>query len=283
MTAHVLMIQGTASSVGKSLVAAGLCRLFKRQGFSVAPFKSQNMSSTSFITEEGHEISRAQAVQAYAAGVTPSALMNPILLKPCSDRKSHVIVQGKLHSVMGAADYFAYKDAFIPIIKESFAQLSTQYEVIIIEGAGSPAEINLLEKDFVNMGMADIADAPVILVGDIDRGGVFAALYGTVKLLPKMHQSRIMGIVINKFRGDEKILQPGLIQLEEILGIPVFGVLPYREIFIAEEDSVHSLAYNKNMCSLKEHNCEYDHLANMLEEYLDIPAILGLVTAAKGA
>ncbi len=236
--ARPLMIQGTASSAGKSLTVAGLCRVFRQDGLSVAPFKSQNMALNSFITREGLEMGRAQVAQAEAAGVEPSVLMNPILLKPTGDAVSQVIVEGRVAGNMRADAYHARKAEFLPAVRAAYAALAAQYEVVVIEGAGSPAEINLREHDFVNMGMAAIADAPVLLVGDIDRGGVFASLYGTVMLLPEEERRRVKGFVVNKFRGDEAILRPGLRQLEDLTGIPVVGVVPWLDLDLDDEDSV---------------------------------------------
>ncbi|MDR1921405.1 MAG: cobyric acid synthase [Candidatus Adiutrix sp.] len=238
MSAKTLMVVGTASSVGKSLLVAAFCRIFKRRGYAAAPFKAQNMSLNSFVTEEGHEMGRAQASQAEAAGLRPSALMNPILLKPTTNSKSQVIVNGKARGNMSAAEYYAYKDKLRPEVMAAFSALAQAYDLVLIEGAGSPAEINLMDGDFVNMGMAALAGAPVILVGDIDRGGVFASLYGTVKLLPAEDQARIKGLLINKFRGDVKILEPGLRQIENLLHIPVLGVMPYDRFALDEEDSL---------------------------------------------
>ncbi|MDL2259381.1 cobyric acid synthase [Deltaproteobacteria bacterium OttesenSCG-928-K17] len=238
MTAKSLMVVGTASSVGKSLLVTAFCRMFKRHGYSVAPFKSQNMSLNSFVTPEGHEMGRAQVSQAEAAGLTPSALMNPILLKPTTNSKSQVIVNGRVHGNMSAVEYYEYKDNLRPAVSAAYDTLAAQYDIIVLEGAGSPAEINLMDGDFVNMGMAAMADAPVLLAGDIDRGGVFASLYGTVKLLPPADQARIKGLIVNKFRGDVKILEPGLRQIEELLLMPVLGVVPYGKFAIDEEDSL---------------------------------------------
>ncbi|MDR0881174.1 MAG: cobyric acid synthase [Candidatus Adiutrix sp.] len=236
--AKTLMVVGTASSVGKSLLVTALCRIFKRRGLAVAPFKSQNMSLNSFVTPEGHEMGRAQVAQAEAAGLSPSALMNPILLKPTGDSKSQVIVGGRVHGQMSATEYYDYKENLRPQVQAAFQALAAQYELIIIEGAGSPAEINLMQGDFVNMGLAAMVQAPVILVGDIDRGGVFASLYGTVKLLPPADQTRVKGLVINKFRGDLQILKPGLLQIESLLSIPVLGVIPHAKFALDEEDSL---------------------------------------------
>lgn len=236
--AKKIMIQGTMSNAGKSLIAAGLCRVFKQDGFHTAPFKSQNMALNSFITKEGLEMGRAQVMQAEAAGISPSVNMNPILLKPTTDMGSQVIVNGEVIGNMEAAEYFKYKKKLIPDIQKAFHQLEEAYDIIVIEGAGSPAEINLKENDIVNMGMAKMADAPVLLVGDIDRGGVFAQLAGTVLLLEGEEKERIKGVIINKFRGDKKILEPGLYMLEEKIKIPVVGVLPYLQIDIEDEDSL---------------------------------------------
>ena len=238
MKAKTIMIQGTMSSAGKSLLVTGLCRLFHREGIRVAPFKSQNMALNSCVTGEGLEMGRAQAVQARAAGLEPSVLMNPVLLKPTSDHQSQIIVQGEVWDTMDAREYYRRKADLIPYVTDSFGKLAEQEELIVIEGAGSPAEINLRENDFVNMGMAAIANAPVLLVGDIDRGGVFAQLYGTMKLLEPEEQKRIRGFLINKFRGDPSILEPGLRELEEKTGVPVLGVLPYLDVHVEEEDSL---------------------------------------------
>ena len=236
--AKAVMIQGTASNAGKSLLAAGLCRVFMQDGYSVAPFKSQNMALNSYITDEGLEMGRAQVMQAEAAGVTPSVLMNPILLKPTNDMGSQVIVNGEVAGQMSAAAYFAYKRQLRPLVLQAYRQLAAQHDIIVIEGAGSPAEINLKDDDIVNMGMAQMADAPVLLIGDIDRGGVFASLYGTLALLEKTDRRRVSGLIINKFRGDVEILRPGLKQLEELTKKPVLGVLPYLQLDLDDEDSL---------------------------------------------
>ena len=233
-----IMIQGTASTVGKSIICTALCRIFTEDGYVVNPFKSQNMSLNSGITPDGLEMGRAQVMQAEAARRIPSARMNPILLKPTSDRKSQVILNGKVYQDLDAVDYFAFKPQLVTEIKRIFDQLAAESDIVVIEGAGSPAEINLNRDDFVNMGMAAIADAPVLLVGDIDKGGVFAALYGTVMLLNEGERARVKGIIINKFRGSYELLEPGLKMLEERLDIPVLGVIPYFELNIEDEDSV---------------------------------------------
>lgn len=236
MMSKRIMIQGTSSSVGKSLITAGLCRIFKQDGFKVAPFKSQNMALNSFITKEGKEMGRAQVVQAEAAGVEPSVEMNPILIKPNTDTNAQVIINGKVHGNMTAAQYDSSKPQWKEMIREVYQGLEAKYDIVVIEGAGSPAEINLRDNDVVNMGMAEIAHAPVILVGDIDKGGVFASLAGTMLLLTESEKARVKGVIINKFRGDMEILRPGLKMLEDIIRIPVIGVLPYFHHFIDDED-----------------------------------------------
>lgn len=236
--AKTIMIQGTMSNAGKSLLTAGLCRIFRQDGYRVAPFKSQNMALNSYITSEGLEMGRAQVMQAEAAGIEPSVLMNPILLKPTNDTGSQVIVNGEVLGTMSARDYFKYKKNLVPDIMKAFRALAEKNDIIVIEGAGSPAEINLKTDDIVNMGMAKMADAPVLLAGDIDRGGVFAQLYGTVELLEPEERNRIRGLIINKFRGDKTILDPGIEMLEEKCGIPVVGVAPYLDIQVEDEDSL---------------------------------------------
>ncbi|MBS6643773.1 MAG: cobyric acid synthase [Clostridiaceae bacterium] len=238
MAAKVIMIQGTMSNSGKSFVTAGLCRVFKQDGYRTAPFKSQNMALNSYITKDGLEIGRAQAMQAEAAGIEPTVFMNPILLKPTSNVGSQVIVNGEVLGNWKAIDYYRDKTRFIPDVKHAFETLAEEYDIIVIEGAGSPAEINLRENDIVNMGLAKMVHAPVILVGDIDRGGVFASLYGTVKLLEPDEQKMIKGLAVNKFRGDVAILEPGLRMIEEKTGIPMVGVIPMENIDIDDEDSL---------------------------------------------
>ena len=236
--AKAIMIQGTASNAGKSLLAAGLCRIFRQDGYRAAPFKSQNMALNSFITREGLEMGRAQVMQAEAAGIEPDVRMNPILLKPTGDMASQVIVNGEVRGNYAAKDYFRDKTALIPEVKKAYESLAAEYDIIVIEGAGSPAEINLKRDDIVNMGMAKLAKAPVLLVGDIDRGGVFASLAGTMLLLDPDEKALVKGTVINKFRGDLSILEPGLRTLEELTGVPVLGVVPYLSLDVDDEDSL---------------------------------------------
>lgn len=238
--AKIMMIQGTMSGAGKSLIVAGLCRMMRRDGYRVAPFKSQNMALNSFVTKEGLEMGRAQVMQAEAAGIEPLVCMNPILLKPTDHTGSQVIVNGRVLGNMSARDYFAYKRKLIPDIINAFRRLEEFSDIIVIEGAGSPAEINLRENDIVNMGLAELVDAPVLLVGDIDRGGVFAQLLGTLMLLRKDERNRVKGLLINKFRGDASLLTSGIEILEQRGGIPVAGVIPYMEIELEDEDSLSS-------------------------------------------
>ena len=233
-----IMIQGTMSNVGKSILCAALCRIFRQDGYRTAPFKSQNMALNSFITKDGREMGRAQVVQAEAAGIEPDVRMNPILLKPTTDIGSQVIVNGIARGNMSAMEYFRKKREFIPVIMEAYNSLAADHDIIVIEGAGSPAEINLKKDDIVNMGLADLTDAPVLLAGDIDRGGVFAQLYGTITLLEEHEQKRIKGTIINKFRGDRSILEPGIRILEDLCKVPVAGVIPYMHLNIDDEDSL---------------------------------------------
>lgn len=246
MRARSIMMLGTSSHVGKSLLTAALCRIFAQEGYRVAPFKSQNMSLNSAVTHEGLEIGRAQALQAEAAYVLPSVHMNPILLKPRGDMTSQVVVLGKIWGNLSATDYHLRRvNELFPLACESYETLATQNDVIVLEGAGSPAEINLKQHDIVNMRMAEFADAVCVLIGDIDRGGVFASLYGTVELLDPHERSRIVGFVINKFRGDVRLLEPGIQMIEDRLGKPCIGVVPYLpDLTIDEEDSLGLPALN---------------------------------------
>ena len=244
--ARCIMVQGTMSGAGKSLLCAALCRIFAQDGYRTAPFKSQNMALNSFVTRDGLEMGRAQVVQAQAAGVEPDVRMNPILLKPSSDIGSQVIVNGEVRGDMPAKEYFRRKKALIPDILRAYNSLADEFDIIVIEGAGSPAEINLKADDIVNMGLARLVDAPVLLAGDIDRGGVFAQLYGTVELLEPDERARICGLLINKFRGDVEILRPGLAMLEEKTRLPVVGVVPYLKVDIEDEDSLSDRLQQKN-------------------------------------
>ena len=280
--AKTIMIQGTMSSAGKSLLTTGLCRVFRQDGYRVAPFKSQNMSNYAFAMEDGREMSRAQVVQAEAAGIAPSVEMNPILLKPVTDMGSLVIVNGESRGHMRAAEYFQYKTTLIPDIMRAFETLSARYDIIVIEGAGSPAEINLKQNDIVNMGLAKMTNSPVLLVGDIDCGGVFAQIVGTLVLLEDGERNRIKGTVINKFRGDIEILRPGLAMLEEKSGKPVVGVLPYLEVDIEEEDSLIRGSQVKPKATGKADKAayketQYDILAAAVREHLDMPFVYSVL------
>lgn len=236
--AKSIMIQGTMSNAGKSLLTAGLCRIFAQDGYKVAPFKSQNMALNSFITREGLEMGRAQVMQAEAAGIEPVAAMNPILLKPTTDMGSQVIVNGRVEGNMTARDYYKNKKKYIPAILDAYHSLEEDYDIIVLEGAGSPAEINLKQDDIVNMGMAQMAKSPVLLAGDIDRGGVFAQLIGTLALLTDEEKNYIKGLIVNKFRGDKDILMPGIDMLEDMGKVPVVGIVPYLSVDIDDEDSL---------------------------------------------
>jgi len=234
-----LMIQGTTSDAGKSTVVAALCRLLKRRGVRVAPFKPQNMALNSAVTSDGGEIGRAQALQAIAAGVAPHTDMNPILLKPSSDIGAQVIIHGKVRAEMNARDYHQYKTVAMEAVLESHQRLLQQYDCVMVEGAGSPAEINLRARDIANMGFAEKVNCPVVLVADIDRGGVFAHIVGTLACLSESERRRTIGFVINRFRGDIKLLEPGLEWLEQQTGKPVLAVLPYLHgLFLDAEDAV---------------------------------------------
>ncbi len=239
MAAKALMIQGTGSGVGKSILTAGLCRYFHKQGMKVAPFKAQNMSLNSFVCEDGGELGRAQAYQAEACGLKPQVEMNPILLKPTADNRSQVIVMGSVTENRDAKDYYARHREHREIVRRAYDELRGRFELIVLEGAGSPAEINLRQWDLVNMAMAEYAQAPVLIVGDIDKGGVFAWMKGTLDLLTPKEQDRVAGFLVNKFRGDLELLKPGLTQFESLTGKPILGVLPFvRDLLIDEEDAI---------------------------------------------
>ena len=283
-----IMVQGTMSGAGKSLLVTALCRIFRQDGYRVAPFKSQNMALNSYITPDGLEMGRAQVAQAEAAGRDCDVRMNPILLKPSSDTGSQLIVNGCVRGQYSAADYFKMKKSLIPDILAAYESLAAEDDILVIEGAGSPAEINLRADDIVNMGLAELVDAPVLLAGDIDRGGVFAQLYGTVALLQPEERRRVIGTVINKFRGDVTLLEPGLRQLEALTGLPVLGVVPWLPVDIDEEDSLApSLSETEAKRALDAAVIRLPHISNFtdfppLEEhpdlglrYVDRPALLG--------
>ena len=248
MKAKAIMVQGTGSDVGKSVLVCALCRIFRQEGLKVAPFKSQNMSNNSYVTADGGEMGRAQVAQAEAAGLLPTVEMNPVLLKPSGNNGSQVITMGRPLGHMTANEYYGNKNMMLDIAKKAYSTLSNEYDIIVIEGAGSPAEINIKDNDIVNMKIAEIADAPVILVTDIERGGSFAWILGTLELLDSDERDRVCGIIINKFRGDIGILEPGLDMLESRINKPVLGVLPYfTDIMIDDEDSVSLDKNNKEL------------------------------------
>ena len=244
---QTLMVQGTTSDAGKSTLVTALCRYYYRKGFKVAPFKPQNMALNSAVTVDGGEIGRAQAVQATACGLEPHTDMNPVLLKPNSDKTAQIIIHGKAQENLSATKYHDYKKQAMQAVLESYSRLTEQYQVIIVEGAGSPAEINLRDGDIANMGFAEAVDCPVILIADIDKGGVFAHIVGTLELLTETEQSRVIGFVINRFRGDSALLKPGLDWLEQRTGKPVLAVLPYlHDLYLEAEDAVAIDKYQKN-------------------------------------
>lgn len=243
--AYKIMFQGTGSTVGKSVITAAICRIFNDTGLRVAPFKSQNMALNSFVTKDGKEMGRAQVVQAEAARVEPMVEMNPVLLKPTSDKGSQVVLNGKVFKNLSASLYYDHKAMLMEEVLKSFHKLEETFDMIVIEGAGSPAEINLRQNDIVNMGLAEMVDTPVVLIGDIDKGGVFASIYGTYMLLNESEQKRIKGYIINKFRGDVTLLEPGIAMFYEKLPIPCLGVIPYADIQVDDEDSVTSRFDNK--------------------------------------
>ena len=234
-----LAILGTGSDVGKSLIVAGICRLLSRKGVRVAPFKAQNMALNSFVTLDGGEIGRAQALQAQACGIEPTVDMNPILLKPESDSRSQVVVRGKVYEALDALAYFERKETLFDIVRDCYARLACEYECVVIEGAGSAAEINLRDRDIVNWPIVELADASVVLVADIDRGGVFAQIIGTLDLLAPHERRRVRGVIVNKFRGDRRLFEDGVCLLEARTGLPVLGVVPFlRDLRLDQEDSL---------------------------------------------
>ncbi|QQS86750.1 cobyric acid synthase [Fusobacterium canifelinum] len=261
-----LMVVGTSSGAGKSLFVTALCRIFYKDKYKVSPFKSQNMALNSYITKDGKEMGRAQVVQAEASGLEPDVNMNPILLKPSTMNKIQIIVCGKSIGNMSGVEYNQYKKNLIPILKETYSKIEDKNDIVVIEGAGSPAEINIKEEDISNFAMARIADAPVILVADIDRGGVFASIYGTIMLLKEEDRKRIKGIVINKFRGNKEVLKSGFEIIENLTGVKTLGVIPYTDIDIEDEDSLtekyKSFKLNKNSNKIKISVIKLKHISN---------------------
>lgn len=293
MTAKCIMVQGTASNVGKSVLCTALARIFYQDGFSVAPFKAQNITAYSYVTRDGREIGLAQAVQAEAACLEARAEMNPILLKPNRDNTAQVIVRGRPFKDMGAREYQSeYIPQALVVVKDCLERLRAQYEIVVIEGAGSPVEINLKDRDIANMKVAQLAQAPVLLVADIERGGVFASIVGTLELLPPAEVDRVAGIVINKFGWDRDILQPGLEYLEQRTGKPVLGVLPYRPLEIDPEDSLAlegatpganpTRRYGKARATeLHRRQQAYDTLAALVRKHMDLEAVYGIMGVPK--
>lgn len=270
-----IMVQGATSSAGKSLLCTGLCRYFYKKGLKVFPFKSQNMSRNAFVDEDGHKIATAQVQQAFACNRKPDVKMNPVLLIPKTDVGSTVVLFGEEFKDMKAREYFEYKKELLPVIKNTFSEIESENDIVVVEGAGSPAEINLRENDIVNMGLAELVDLPVILVADIDRGGVFASLYGTVMLLSENERKRIKGLVINKFRGDKTLLDSGIEQIEKLTGIPVIGTIPYVKLNIPDEDSLvdYDKPANHGGVSREELEIEFDKLMNAIAENMDMKLV----------
>lgn len=270
-----IMVQGATSSAGKSLLCTGLCRYFYKKGLKVFPFKSQNMSRNAYVDEDGHKIATAQVQQAFACNRKPDVKMNPVLLIPKTDVGSTVVLFGEEFKDMKAREYFEYKKELLPIIEKTFSEIESENDIVVVEGAGSPAEINLRENDIVNMGLAELVDLPVILVADIDRGGVFASLYGTVMLLSENERKRIKGLVINKFRGDKTLLDSGIEQIEKLTGIPVIGTIPYVKLNIPDEDSLvdYDKSANHGGVSREELEIEFDKLMNAIAENMDMKLV----------
>lgn len=262
-----IMIVGTASGVGKSATVTALCRIFQKDGYRVCPFKSQNMALNSYVTKDGREMGRAQAVQAEAIGLEPKAWMNPILLKPSNEKKIQVIVEGKSIGNFTGPEYHTFKKSLVPKLREIYHKIEENYEIAVIEGAGSPAEINMLEEDISNFGMAKIADAPVFIVADIDKGGVFASIYGTIMLLSEEDRNRVKGVFINKFRGNPTVLQPGIEKIEKLTGVPILGVLPYGDFDLEEEDSLTEKYHYKSQKekAIQIAVVQIKHLSNMTD------------------
>lgn len=270
-----IMVQGATSSAGKSLLCTGLCRYFYKKGLKVFPFKSQNMSRNAFVDEDGNKIATAQVQQAFACNRKPDVKMNPVLLIPKTDVGSTVVLFGKEFKDMKAREYFEYKKELLPVIEKTFSEIESENDIVVVEGAGSPAEINLRENDIVNMGLAELVDLPVILVADIDRGGVFASLYGTVMLLSENERKRIKGLVINKFRGDKTLLDSGIEEIEKLTGIPVIGTIPYVKLNIPDEDSLvdYDKPANHGGVTREELEIEFDKLMNAIADNMDMKLV----------
>ena len=269
--AKAIMLLGTASGVGKTILTLALCRIFKKDGHSVAPFKAQNMTSNTTVLETGDEIAISQWLQAQAAGLAPDARMNPVLLKYSRGKKAtDLVVNGKLYETINAHSFKETKKKLVPLIMEAYTALSRQHDIIVIEGAGSPVELNLNQDDIVNMGMAKRAKAPVILVADIDRGGVFASMYGTLQLMDKSERAYVKALIVNRFRGDVSSFGSGIGILEEITGLPVAGVVPYENIELPEEDSLHSK--NASVSQL-DFEAQFDRVADFVGKSLNMDLV----------
>lgn len=272
-----IMVQGTASSVGKSILVAGLCYLLRKDGCRVAPFKAQNMSRVAVLVD-GSVLASSTIIQAEAAGIPPSCHMNPILLRPTGEKRAEVYLEGRSRGFFSASEYQQLKPDLKPLVHKCYTNLAAQYDVLVIEGAGSPAEINLRENDLVNMGLAQLVDAPVVLVGDIDRGGVFAALLGTMQLLSPEEKKRVKGVIINKFRGDGALLESGISMLTEIIRVPVLGVIPYLRVDLPEEDSLGEGAGDKGLHSSAAYRSrQYEQLSQVLRDSLDMKALYNII------
>ena len=267
-----LMVLGTGSSVGQSFLVAGLCRLLRQDGHRVAPFKAQNMSFAVPLAD-GTVVASSTIIQAEAAGIELSPAMNPILLQATGEQSARIYINGRLQGAMSARKYLQQKPKLKAQVKQSYLQLAASYDIIVIEGAGSPAEINLRENDLVNMGLAELVDAPVVLVGDIDRGGVFAALAGTMLLLQPQEKERVKGVIINKFRGDITLLESGIHTLESIIKVPVLGVIPYLDLDLGQEDSLDRQEKGSGPILAPHRRRQYDLLADKLRQHLDLTAI----------
>lgn len=263
MKKKCIMIVGTSSGAGKTLFATALCRIFFKDGLKVSPFKSQNMALNSYITKDGKEMGVGQAMQAEAAGLEPDVKMNPLLLKPTADKKLQILLNGEKNKIMSGMEYHKYKHNYLPILKEIYEEIESRHDIVVIEGAGSPSEINIKEEDISNFAMANLADAPVLLVADIDRGGVFASIYGTIMLLSEENKKRIKGIIINKFRGNPEVLESGFDIIKKLTGVPTLGVIPYEYIDLEDEDSISER--NKNL-DLEKNKTLYNSIKEYREE-----------------
>ena len=268
--AKSIMIQGTASNVGKTILTTALCRIFMQDGYRTAPFKSQNMTSNAAVLKTGEELAVSQVLQAKAAGIEPDITMNPVLLKPSPEnRGTQLILNGKLHDTVNAHNFGEIKQSIVPEIKKAFDTLSNRYEIIVIEGAGSPVELNLNKDDIVNMGIAKLTNAPVLLVADIDKGGVFASLFGTIALMTEEERAHVKATIVNRFKGDVSLFKDGTAILEEITGVPVAGIVPYFSISLPEEDSPGGVVYSPD----DNLDSQFDLIAGHVRESLDMDLI----------